>query len=126
MAAAARATSAHPCFALTAAERAVVAAELARLSARVANLAARLDRLHAALAGPDQPASPTQMVTTPITRVCAVNAGRRAAAGGFTEDPGRQVSQAGHPGSPHGEAVSSGTATSRPGPVTAQAARPCQ
>jgi len=126
MAAAARATSAHISLALTPAERAVVAAELAGLSARMANLAARLDRLQAALAVPGQPVGTTQMVTRSITRVSAVPAGRRAAAGAVTEDPGRQVSQAGHPGSPRGEAVRSGAATSMPGTVAAEAVRPCQ
>jgi hypothetical protein len=124
MAAAPRATSAHISLALTPAERAVVAAELARLSARMANLAARLDHLQAALAVPEQSAGATQMVTRPITRVPAVNAGPRAAAGAVTDDHGCQVSQAGHPGSPRGEAVPSGTATSMMGTVTAEAAPP--
>jgi hypothetical protein len=76
MATASRATGAHPCLALTPAERAAVAAELAGLSARVANLAARLDRLHTALAAPEQPAVRTQMAAAPITRVSAVHASR--------------------------------------------------
>ena len=74
MAAVARVTSAHPSLALTLAERAVVAAELAELSARIANLAARLDRLQAALAVPEQPAGPTQVVAATITRAPAAGA----------------------------------------------------
>ncbi len=89
MAAVARATSAHISLALTPAERAMVAAELAGLSARVANLAARLDRLQAALAAPEQPAGATQIVAAPITRVSAVRAGRRAAAGVVTDSGAR-------------------------------------
>ena len=89
MAAVARATSAHMSLALTAAERAVVAAELAGLSAKVANLAARLDRLQAALAAPEQPAGATQIAAAPITRVSAVPAGRRAAAGLVTDSGAR-------------------------------------
>ncbi len=76
MAAAPRATGAHPSLALTPAERAAVAAELARLSARVATLATRLDRLQTALTAPEQHVGTTQMVAAPITPVSAVRAGR--------------------------------------------------
>jgi hypothetical protein len=78
MAAASRATGAHPCLALTPAERAAVAAELAGLSARVANLAARLERLHTALAAPGPCAGTTPMAAAPITGASAVRAGRVA------------------------------------------------
>ena len=69
MATASRATGAHPCLALTPAER-------AGLSARVANLAARLERLHTALAAPGPCAGTTPMAMAPFTGVSAVRAGR--------------------------------------------------
>src|SRR5262249_23073716 len=101
---------------MSAAERAIVAAELAKLRARMADLTTRLDRLQTALAAP-APAP---------GRSGSTRAAVRSTVGAVTHDPRCQVSRAGRPGSSGGEAVSSCTATSRPGTVTAEAARPCQ